>query len=267
MNKTPDLRVISLGAGRQSSAMLLMAQEGRFGPPPEFAIFSDTGWEPQRVYDWLTQLQAISQIPIVVTHWKNIKTTTLEAGKVQGQRNYIPFYTMSRKGKKGKLMRQCTDKYKIAPIRRHLRSVMSERGLNTKPDTVELWIGIGLDEIYRAAPSNVKYIKNRHPLIEEGITTEECVSYLNARGLINAPKSSCIGCPFHRNDYWRELKATDPAAWDEAVKFDMDIRRLPGIDGNVYVHDSRIPLGEVNLNQDDDSEYQFVEECKGICGV
>jgi hypothetical protein len=40
-------RIISLGAGVQSSAMLLMALEGRFEDMPDCAIFADTQDEPK----------------------------------------------------------------------------------------------------------------------------------------------------------------------------------------------------------------------------
>lgn len=55
---TPMLRVLSLGAGVQSSALLLMADEGRFGDDkPDVAIFADTQCEPSYVYENLTKLR------------------------------------------------------------------------------------------------------------------------------------------------------------------------------------------------------------------
>lgn len=50
------LRVISLGAGVQSTTLALMAARGEVGPMPDCAIFADTGAEPLAVYkhlDWL----------------------------------------------------------------------------------------------------------------------------------------------------------------------------------------------------------------------
>ena len=50
------LRSLSLGAGVQSTTVALMAAHGEIGPLPDCAIFADTGWEPQAVYDhfaWL----------------------------------------------------------------------------------------------------------------------------------------------------------------------------------------------------------------------
>ena len=52
----PDLTVINLGGGVQSSVMALMAGEGTFDPTPDCAIFADTRWEPPSIYshlDWL----------------------------------------------------------------------------------------------------------------------------------------------------------------------------------------------------------------------
>ena len=55
-----SLRVISLGAGVQSTALALIAAHGEIGPMPDCAIFADTQWEPQIIYDhlnWLEKLQ------------------------------------------------------------------------------------------------------------------------------------------------------------------------------------------------------------------
>ena len=47
------LRCLSLGAGVQSTTMALMAAHGALTPMPDCAIFADTGWEPEAVYDHL----------------------------------------------------------------------------------------------------------------------------------------------------------------------------------------------------------------------
>ena len=44
--KEPTLRILSLGAGVQSSCLALMAQEGLTKHKPDYMIFADTGWEP-----------------------------------------------------------------------------------------------------------------------------------------------------------------------------------------------------------------------------
>ena len=53
IDKKPLARILSLGAGVQSSTMALMADQGAFGEKPTAAIFADTGWEPRPVIDHL----------------------------------------------------------------------------------------------------------------------------------------------------------------------------------------------------------------------
>jgi hypothetical protein len=58
------LRVISLGAGVQSTTMALMAAHGETTPMPDCAIFADTGWEPKAVYGhlrWLIDLSCTAR--------------------------------------------------------------------------------------------------------------------------------------------------------------------------------------------------------------
>jgi hypothetical protein len=52
----PMLRVLSLGAGVQSTTLLLLSAEGRL-PELDAAIFADTGWEPAAVYTHLNRLE------------------------------------------------------------------------------------------------------------------------------------------------------------------------------------------------------------------
>jgi len=52
----PTLRVLSLGAGVQSTSLLLLTAEGRL-PALDAAIFADTGWEPRGVYEHLDRLE------------------------------------------------------------------------------------------------------------------------------------------------------------------------------------------------------------------
>lgn len=48
----PQMKILSLGAGVQSSTLALMCEAGEI-EKPDYAIFADTGWEPRHVYQWL----------------------------------------------------------------------------------------------------------------------------------------------------------------------------------------------------------------------
>lgn len=46
--------------------LALMAAHGEIGPIPDCAIFADTGWEPQAVYDYLAWLMSPNVLPFPV---------------------------------------------------------------------------------------------------------------------------------------------------------------------------------------------------------
>ena len=60
------LRVLSLGAGVQSTTLALMAAHGEIGPMPDCAIFANTGWEPKAVYEHLAWLNSPNVLPFPV---------------------------------------------------------------------------------------------------------------------------------------------------------------------------------------------------------
>ncbi|TXS35310.1 hypothetical protein [Streptomyces sp. t39] len=78
---TPTLRILSLGAGVQSTTLFLLIQEGRI-PKPDVAIFADTGWEPADVYAHLDRIEReIAQpmgIPILRVTSGNIRDDALD---------------------------------------------------------------------------------------------------------------------------------------------------------------------------------------------
>ena len=55
--REPTMRILSLGAGVQSSCLALMAQEGLTKHKPDYMIFADTGWEPKFVYEHVEYLK------------------------------------------------------------------------------------------------------------------------------------------------------------------------------------------------------------------
>jgi len=170
------LTVISLGAGVQSSTMAIMAAKGDL-PPVDCAIFADTGYEPKAVYKYLEFLKKILPYPIHLVEKGNIRDDMLAA---KGTTNFVvaPFFTQNKiTGKKGMVMRQCTNDYKIQPIRTKIRELCNvKKGKHFPKDKyVEQWIGISTDEAGRMKPARDKYILNRHPLIEAKMSRQDCI--------------------------------------------------------------------------------------------
>jgi len=250
-------RIISLGAGVQSSAMLLMALQGRFGDLPDVALFADTGYEPKAVTEWLQRLREhVAPFPIIDVTQGNLRVDVVN-GSCSGHRfAALPFYLKPS----GMGRRQCSNEYKIKPIRRWVRE-------NCK--TAEMWIGISTDEAHRMKPSGVKYITNRFPLIEANLSRRDCHEY-NVLALGEAPKSSCIGCPFHGDRYWITLKQTSPEEFEDACQFDEAIRRSGRMVADQFLHRSLKPLRQVDFMHERQGamfEDGFGNECDGVCGV
>ena len=120
----PDLRVLSLGAGVQSSALALMIEKGEI-PMVDCAIFADTGAEPEKVYEWLEYIKSQVSYPVHVVQWRNLKDDLYAAARGEYKGFTAPFHTRNREtGKKGILMRQCTHDYKIMPVIRKIRELL-----------------------------------------------------------------------------------------------------------------------------------------------
>src|SRR5512142_213642 len=76
LRRMQPLRIISLGAGVQSTALLLLALHGEVAA--DAAIFADTGWEPAAVYAHLERLRALAAargFPIHVVRNGDIRDT------------------------------------------------------------------------------------------------------------------------------------------------------------------------------------------------
>ena len=52
------MKILSLGAGVQSSTLAMMYAQGKLEGMPDAAIFADTGWEPRKVQDYLDWFEA-----------------------------------------------------------------------------------------------------------------------------------------------------------------------------------------------------------------
>lgn len=266
------MNVLSLGVGVQSTAIALMAAKGLIEPKPDAIIFSDPGWETKTTYryaEWLRGELEAAGLHVIYTDNGNIRTDLLKAAADGSRVASLPFFTLSPNGTKGMVMRQCTSEYKINGVRKAIKAHMGVKTAREIKDPITLWMGISTDEIERVTDSKERWIKNRYPLIEMSMSRLDCTNWLHRNGYPVPPKSSCIGCPFHSDETWLDMKRNDPESWDDAVKVDRSIRRMPRMKGQVFLHRSCKPLDEVDLNEDQ-LEFQFDwfgNECTGYCGV
>jgi len=257
------VRVLSLGAGVQSSTLLLMAVHGEI--EIDRAIFADTQSEPAATYAWLETLMPIAEragIPIDVVTAGDLGADSLSK---PGWRVSIPAYFQGT-DRAVPLLRKCTNGYKIRPIQRRLRNL----GATAKNPTT-LLIGISLDEIQRMKPARVKYISHEWPLIDRRMSRGDCILWMERNGYPEPPKSACVFCPFRDNRSWRAMRDEAPADWDSAVRFDQQVRGAAQlkVPADAFVHRSLLPLPMVDLSNQQDAGQtdMFAAECEGMCGV
>ena len=278
MRFTPTLTIISLGGGVQSSVMALMAGEGAFGRTPDCAIFADTRWEPPSVYQHIEWLQDRLSFPLyVVDNGRSLREDVKALTNYSGSPSYvdIPVYLKGRGGEgDGIGRRQCTDNYKIRPIRRRIREMLGLKPRQRVPagTAVELWLGISTDEAIRMKTSRDRWIANRYPLIEAGMSRRDCADWWAARYDRPLERSACVACPFQSRARWVETKRRWPELFAEAVEIDGRMRDRLALDKTPYLHSQRMPLAEaVALDEAalgaDGLRDGFGNECEGHCGV
>ena len=282
---TRPLRVLSLGAGVQSTTVLLMSCQGLL-PRLDAAVFSDTQWEPAEVYehlDWLTEDAARSGIPVHRVTNGDLRRHTLEGfvggSAARGERYAsLPLFVRNPDGTRGMVRRQCTREYKIVPIERFIRRELLglASGERAPREAVDQWFGISADEMRRVRISRDHWKRHIYPLtgLHEGYldrpyTRHRCEHWLRTHYPHRlVPRSACIGCPYHTNAEWRRIKL-QPEQWADAIEVDRAIRHADGMDGEVYLHRDCIPLEQVDLRTDEDRgqmAFDFRAECLGYCG-
>lgn len=285
--KKRPLRILSLGAGVQSTTLLLQALCGDI-EPIDAAIFADTGWEPDEVYEHLGMLReeaAKFGVPLITVSAGNIRDDHIDPQhphlfirkprkhpEWQGkQRTFIPFYVINPDGTSGKTYRTCTKTYKIEPVEKMIRHLLGLKPRQPWPKehAIDQLFGISWDETERMRDPSIACIKNHYPLVDQRMTRDGCHTYMASKGW-TAPRSACVGCPFHSNEEWRKIRARSEVEFKEAVEFDATMRqrhvdgKLP-LEGEPFIHSQRIPLDQVDLGTD--TEPGWEEECQGYCGV
>lgn len=259
-------RFLSLGAGVQSSTVALMMACGEL-EPVDYAIFSDTKLEPKKVYTWLDWLEQQLPFPVHRVSGGDLGAEIMK--RVRREKNGSggpPFFTWPD----GMMPRQCTRDFKLVPIEREIRRLLGLRPGQRGPQEVvaESVIGISYDELIRMKPSRLAFVRNTYPLVDLSMTRWHCLRWCERKGYPLPPRSACVCCPYRHDREWADLKTNDPEAFAEAVRFDEAIRDgFVNTSRQLFVHDSRTPLAQVDFDAGRDQVEMFGNECEGMCGV
>jgi hypothetical protein len=252
-------RVVSHGGGVQTTAMLVLAAQGKLDY--QTFLFANVGDDSEHP-GTLRYLREIA-MPYAAEHGIEIhelhrrardgsRTPTLYrqlmAGGAERNTLAIPAFLAPQRVPAN---RTCTNKYKITVIGRWLR----EHGATpASPATVA--VGISADEVHRiSARKRRPYERLHYPLVGvlDGEPVEpvggrplhraDCERIIRAAGLPVPGKSSCWFCPFQRVPSWRTLRTHEPELFAAAVDLERQLQRQPRKAGQqIYLHDSLVPL-------------------------
>ena len=213
--------VVALSGGKDSTAMLLGMLER--GMQIDCILFCDTGLEFPAMYEHLEKLE------------KNIgrKITRIKA---EYSYEYLMFDTKVKRGENspivkrygagsfgygwpGPRQRWCTTRLKDMPREKFLRELRSRYD-------VKEYIGIAADEQYRLERERNKNPNHVHPLVDWGMTEEECLQYCYERGYDwsglyeHFRRVSCWCCPLQSLEELRNLYRYYPELWEQLKTWD-----------------------------------------------
>lgn len=274
-------RVLNFGAGVQSTALLLLILDGDL-PPVDAVVMADTGWEPPEVYAHAARCRELAEragVRFEIVRYGDIRAAHVRRASgvptngstkvdlaLHSLRTMPRFLLNPATGKRGMFRRSCTERYKVRPVERFIRSVIGNKRKGARP--VEQWFGISTDEAERERISQRNGWTFRYPLlVDRPMSRRDCIAYLTAKG-VAAPKSACVGCPYRNREQWQTIR-DNPALWADAVAFDAAVRTMPGMESATFLHPQRVSLDRVDfsLGVSREEHHGMAQECIGMCGV
>ena len=270
------MKILSCGAGQQSTALALMSCENAlYGqdrhpsvPVYDAVLFCDLGGERKWVYEQVDFIAARCKeagIPFYVLKDKNLKEDYMN--------NYgiarvctIPFWSIDENGKKGKMTRHCTIDYKIVQMQNFVRwNLLGYRkGERTRTEDIqahEMHIGFTYEEQQRIFNSRHKLFVNKFPMVEMGITRADNYAYVKEFWGLETKASACLFCPFHTNYFFAECKSScrqdynTILAFDEKLEHGIPNSRIGVPNSRIYISRSRKRIRDLLPEECQDAEY------------
>jgi rhodanese-related sulfurtransferase len=246
--------IFNYGGGRQTVAMCIMIAKGIL-PKPDMIVIADTGRENSSTWEYLEKYMR----PLMQEHEIEIHIAGRELATVDLYgHNGVLLLPVHTKG--GKFQTYCSNEWKRRVVDRYLRNMGINGGTR--------WLGLAFDETRRW--------KRHHnqtsgkwtvvcPLVDKMINTAACLAIIKASGFPQPQHSSCWMCPHKRNAEWRHIRDYYPEEWTKAIEMDEKVR-AEDKDNAVWLHHSRVPLAEANIDVDETK--QVAQQCSlGVCFV
>jgi len=267
-----SLTTISYGGGVQSTAMLVLAAQGRLGYDIDAALFANVGDDSEHP-------ATLDYVRNIAMPWANERGLTIHelhrvmrdgTGRtlmqdLERDSRTINIPVRMANGAPGN--RNCTHTYKVKVVGKWLKANGA-----SKDNPATVCIGISTDEIQRVSNKRaMPYERPVYPLIDLGLDRSACQRVIAEAGLPVPPKSSCYFCPFHRPQMWAEMRRDEPELFFKAADLEalLIARRKELGKDPVYLTRFAKPLSEAIGQAQDmlpDFEMPGAEGCdSGYC--
>jgi hypothetical protein len=254
-------RFLSYGAGMQTFALLVMAEQGDISI--DEVVFADTGAEHPETYEHIEKVakpickrmgiefttvrmeKEISDLTVLdndtakeyMAFKEEISKNPKRAERIAsnekwGKDHGVPRVVVNNLRDEilkrrivpsiNPTSRWCTSDSKIVPIYRGYIRPMQAQGEYIKP-AVAL-IGLGQEELLRRYKPNLSEYTVEYPLIDRKMYRKDCVEYVEKHGYPAPPKSGCYFCPFQSRKQWGILlKNHADLYWDSVMLEEHDL--------------------------------------------
>jgi len=225
--------VWACGAGVDSTAIAALIVLGHL-PKPDYAYMIDPGYEKQKTWTHVNSV-LIPQLSKVGITLHIIPSPNCNI--ILKERVVIPAYVRNSNGTIGRYPTNCGP-WKEPISKRWLK----EQGVKQ----CENWIGIAADESKRQRRSLVRWFKHKYPLLELGLTRQDCLDLIARMDWPEPPQTSCIMCPQQTDKQWAHTKEHYPDEWQRVIDTECDIQRTHP---NVFLHRSCVPIDQVEFGK------------------
>lgn len=240
------LRVFSHGGGKQSTACLVLAAQGRIDYQTFlFANVGEDSEDPRTIayfHEFALPFAAEHGLDLIELRrtMRDGSTRTLMEEIDQFPRT-VPIPVRLKGGGFG--TRRCTERFKIAVVGKWTKAHGA-----TVDQPAAVAIGFSIDEADRFSTRRPIAWETRHyPLFDLRLSKSDCVRIITDAGLPVPSKSSCWFCPFKGVEDWRRQAREDPELFVQSVALEekMAVRheRLRG--DRAYFSPLMRPLSEV----------------------
>jgi hypothetical protein len=217
-------RAFSFGGGRQSTAALVLAAQGKLDV--DCFVFANVGDDSENP-DTLAYVENYSK-PYAREHGLELVEVQrkFRDGRdpslwkyVHNEQKAIAIPVRMESGAPG--TRKCTYDWKIRVVARYLKQTRK-----WSPPW-EVLLGISWDESHRITDADteidgIKYVKS-WPLCDMRLTVGDCKRIVAEAGLPEPPKSSCWFCPFHDLKGWAKLRLNRPDLFEQVVQLERKV--------------------------------------------